>query len=615
MSKQIQPIKCHQNHSHLESFHILTDIMASSSEEEVEYEPEDFLLCGESLTITTVAVMPLSVLARLGGSNEVSGQKLWCGSVCLSEYLGLRSFSQVAGAEVVELGAGTGAAGMLCSRRGAAKIWLTDHDQKCIKHMSADCIHNSISNAFITPFDWYRPTMAAFTRLGGFDVSLPLVLIAGDVLYQASLVEHFFTSAKMLMEPRLDSVLYLCHIPRAGVEHDIVVAGGEILGFIFQRCSDEFRLKVDTSLCPLEDIDRAHCYEIRLRREVATCVSSAASRGFGRVSIAVVTPFCAPSDTDRLGLTQQIVDDAKFIETVTHVAKGLSAARAKAAVPELIGGIITPGTTGEQHSLTIEERKALYSAAVQPAAAFDISILAGVSTTSTYDAVQLSRHAVSCGCHGIMLGLPPYLRLADAEATLYVEAVHAAVPKDFPILLYNNVGRNGLGPSLETLVSWFRRGLIYGIKHANVPSAVFISEAIAMLELEPTLRLYTGSDVSSLSLLMATDEEKKSIPRFYGLTSIIGNLYPEETALMVSGLVAGTAGDRAAAESIHTALSNVASACLLGCSLPVGLKYAMRKNSNDKLGGYCRLPLIDIGNDTISKINDALCAFNKGQNL
>lgn len=263
--------------------------MASSSEDEIEYEPEEFTLCGENLTITTVAMMPLSILSKLGGNNEVSGQKLWCGSVCLSEHLAITGFSKVAGAEVVELGAGTGAAGMLCSRRGAAKVWLTDHDVKCINHMTIDCTENFISNAEIVRLDWLRPSMDDITGRGGFNKSLPLVLIAGDVLYKSTLVEPFFATVKMLMQQNPESVMHLCHIPRAGVAHEIVVAGGRAQGLDIQKCSDEFRERVDTDLCPIDDINRAHCYEIRLGRE------RGGFGGFGRISVAAVTPFLAPS--------------------------------------------------------------------------------------------------------------------------------------------------------------------------------------------------------------------------------------------------------------------------------------------------------------------------------
>ncbi|CAM9281947.1 unnamed protein product, partial [Ectocarpus fasciculatus] len=278
--------------------------------------------------------------------------------------------------------------------------------------------------------------------------------------------------------------------------------------------------------------------------------------------------------------------------------------------PDQIGGVIVPGTTGEQHSLSVDEKKKLFKLAVDSASEFSISILAGVSATSTFDAVDLAKCAVASGCGGIMLGLPPYLRLSDAEATAYVEAVHATVPVNFPILLYNNVGRNGTGPSVEVLVSWFRRGLIWGIKHANVPHEVFIKESIEMVSLEPALRLYTGSDVSSKSLLTAASERKLSLPRFYGLTSIIGNVYPEETALMVVGLLFGEGSAVSSAESLHANLVEVASASLIGSSLPVGLKYAMRKLSGEKLGGWSRLPLGHLTEEKMTEIDVSLTKFN-----
>jgi dihydrodipicolinate synthase/N-acetylneuraminate lyase/predicted nicotinamide N-methyase len=619
--------------------------MASSSDEEIEYELEDFSLCGEALSITTVAIMPLSVLVRLGGAVEVSGQKLWCGSVCLSEYLALSDFAQIAGAEVVELGAGTGAAGMLCSRRGAAKVWLTDHDQRCIEHMNKDCITNSISGAEVLRFDWLAPSMDLFAARGGLqtsgDASTRLTLIAGDVLYKSFLVEPFFKSVALLLSTRAGSVLYLCHIPRAGVEHDIVVAGAEAQGLDVTRCPDDFRERVRPELCPVDDVNRAHCYEIRRREGPAAGAADSSpspSCPFGRISIAAVTPFLPPSESDLAGTTQQAIDERCFTESVAYLAAGLAAARRKLSAPQAqdVGGIIVCGTTGEQHSLGPEEKAGLFGLALAAAAPFGVDVFAGVAACTTYGAVQLALQAVSAGCRGLMLGLPPYVKPSDAELTAYVEAVYSAVPATCPILLYNNVTRNGCGPSLETLVSWARRGLVCGIKHANAPAGVLLQEGRAMLGMLPSLRLYTGSDTLAGSLLSGEGPGEgacegagviageEGMPRFYGLTSIVGNLFPEETALAATGLARGRGGAGAgrehplsleAAHALHARLSRVCAACL-GASLPVGLKYAMRRRSaggEARLGGWPRLPLAALGAEHMAEVDQALALFTEEQ--
>jgi predicted nicotinamide N-methyase len=71
---------------------------------EVEYEIETFRIHSHEFQITTISYMPIERLVDLQAqSKEISGQKLWCGSLCLLEYL--TDFPHViAGRNVLELG-------------------------------------------------------------------------------------------------------------------------------------------------------------------------------------------------------------------------------------------------------------------------------------------------------------------------------------------------------------------------------------------------------------------------------------------------------------------------------------------------------------------------------
>ena len=103
---------------------------------EVEYEVESFRIHSHEFHLTTISYMPIERLVDLQAqSKEISGQKLWCGSLCLMEYL--TDFPHtVAGKNVLELGAGTGVVGMLCdklgSRSGTAKKYYF-RSQLCLK--------------------------------------------------------------------------------------------------------------------------------------------------------------------------------------------------------------------------------------------------------------------------------------------------------------------------------------------------------------------------------------------------------------------------------------------------------------------------------------------------
>ena len=84
--------------------------MSSDSEASIEFEIEQFKVGKFEFSITTVAFMPLTQLLKLTNSSqsnhsEISGQKVWCGSLGLCEYL-LSQPSLVEGKLLLELGAG-----------------------------------------------------------------------------------------------------------------------------------------------------------------------------------------------------------------------------------------------------------------------------------------------------------------------------------------------------------------------------------------------------------------------------------------------------------------------------------------------------------------------------
>lgn len=150
--------------------------------------------------------------------------------------------------------------------------------------------------------------------------------------------------------------------------------------------------------------------------------------------------------------------------------------------------------------------------------------------------------------------------------------------------------------------------------------------------MEPKLKLYTGSDIQSSVLINPLSNDVTTVNNnslFYGLTSIIGNIYPEEVSYMIAGHVlseeeSGINIDKA--RFLHQQLSNVTSAVLGKTSIPVGLKYAMRQmclNNNNKdidnsnkdidnfmLGGYPRLPLHYISDENKDDIKNEMNKFN-----
>ena len=238
--------------------------MSVVESDDVEFECETIEIASYTFEITTIAYLPIEILMQNQSKGvEISGQKIWCGSLTVADYI-LANPQIVKDRVVVELGAGTGVLGMVCSRLGCARLLLTDNDPRSISHMKSDCKSNAVE-AIVCTLDWFSPDVSI---LNSDDISLTheLCVVAGDVLYKRILLEPFFITSCLLLQSRNQSCMYLCHVPRAGVEHSDVVNEANKQGLFIEEIQSRTGQNDNArKYCPDEDTARAKVYSIQLR--------------------------------------------------------------------------------------------------------------------------------------------------------------------------------------------------------------------------------------------------------------------------------------------------------------------------------------------------------------
>jgi 4-hydroxy-tetrahydrodipicolinate synthase len=97
--------------------------------------------------------------------------------------------------------------------------------------------------------------------------------------------------------------------------------------------------------------------------------------------------------------------------------------------------VVTPGSLGEGGLLTLDEKRSLWTRAVEAVGAA-VPVVAAVGACSTRESVEIARAAEACGCRGLMV-LPPYAyRGTWRETRTHFACVMEATP--LGCMLYNN---------------------------------------------------------------------------------------------------------------------------------------------------------------------------------
>lgn len=256
-------------------------------------------------------------------------------------------------------------------------------------------------------------------------------------------------------------------------------------------------------------------------------------------------------------------------------------------------GIALFGSTGEASSFSVGERKAALEA-VQAKGVPAGEIVVGTGCTSLADAVDVGRHAVSCGCAGLLVIPPYFFKPVDDDGlfSFYAALVEGVNDPRLRILLYHFPALSGVPLSLS-LVARLRQvfpATIIGLKDSSGD----LANMRTLLAADPGLAVFTGDDHLLRPLL-----------RMGGAGSITagGNLWPHTLARLRDSY----AEPDAVSEDAQQLTEQVWRNCLLQLPVTEALKSLFAAATGDEAWRNLRPPLVPIADADLAVLRDAAC--------
>lgn len=189
-----------------------------------------------------------------------------------------------------------------------------------------------------------------------------------------------------------------------------------------------------------------------------------------------------------------------------------------------IHGLLIGGSTGEYHTMSMEERKAVIQAACEHAAG-RIPIMAGIGCSRPCDTIELGRFSAGCGAKWGLATAPYYHRTTRQGVMDYFKEVAAGC--EVGLCLYNYP--SGVGFELEPEMI---------AELAQEPNIVALKDTADMEHTAETLAATRGKDFAVLQGF-----EHLMLPCFAlggaGAFGIVHNLVPREMVELYETFMAG----------------------------------------------------------------------------
>ncbi len=227
---------------------------------------------------------------------------------------------------------------------------------------------------------------------------------------------------------------------------------------------------------------------------------------------ALVTPF-TPDDE---------IDEAAFRRLIDfQIGGGVEA-------------LVVLGTTGENPTVTHDERRRLVGVALEHTAG-RVPVVVGTGTNDTAQSVTFSKEAADAGADALLVVGPYYNKPTPDGLVRHVSLIAEAT--DAPVLLYNVPGRTGSNITAETTLRIADAvPSVFGVKEASGN----LNQVADLLAGRPAgFGVYSGDDDLTLPMLALGAD---------GLVSVIANAVPGAVSEMVR---LGLRGDFEAARAKH----------------------------------------------------------------
>ncbi len=248
-------------------------------------------------------------------------------------------------------------------------------------------------------------------------------------------------------------------------------------------------------------------------------------------------------------------------------------------------GIVAMGTTGESGTLNWDEHLAVVDAVVKQVNR-RIPVIAGTGSSSTAEAVAMTKAVNALGVDATLCVTPYYLK--PTQEGVYQHFVAVAAAATTPVFLYNVPSRTGCDLLAETVA-----------RLALVPGIIGIKEATGSLERLADIQRRVAKDFILLSGDDATACEF-ILRGGHGVISVTANVAPRAFAAVCE---AALAGQRSHAEALNQSLQGLHETLFIEPN-PTPAKWACAQQHG--FSPFVRLPLLPLTEKNQQVLRDAM---------